>query len=210
MGLILKVNESRWRNIQRLIAFRGKAISHRKKLDSTMSGQRKRRPVTLLIGTALIIIAIFLIATTVSDLIQGKPHEKQFAAPGSHQTHITDAGRYYLWHHYKTVYEGEPIKRSENAPSGLEITIRNAAGTELNFNRDDKESWSIGNHGKKSIGYIEATSSQNVQIETGGDVGQKVILSFSKSDMRKDLWIAFRVSGAVSIGAFSGVLKRGV
>jgi hypothetical protein len=167
-----------------------------------MSGQRKRRPATLLIGTALIIIAIFLIASTVSDLIQGKPHEKQFAAPGSHQTQIADTGRYYLWHHYKTVYEGEPIKRSENAPSGLEITIRNAAGTELTFNRDDKESWSIGNHGKKSIGYIEATSSQNVQIETGGDVSQKVILSFSKSDMRKDLWIAFR---GLAVAAVTGI-----
>ncbi|MBT5706912.1 MAG: hypothetical protein HOI66_11375 [Verrucomicrobia bacterium] len=168
-----------------------------------MSRQAKRRPATLLIGTALIIIALLLIASTVSDLIQGKPHEKQFIAPGSSQSHIADAGRYYLWHHYKTVYEGEQITRPKNAPSSLEITIQDATGAELTFHRNDKKSWSIGNHGKKSIGYIEATRSQKVQIDTVGDSSQKVILSFSESDMRNDLWIAFR---GLAVAAVTGIL----
>jgi hypothetical protein len=101
-----------------------------------MPGQSKRRPVTLLIGAALLIIAIFLIASTVSDLIQGKPHEKQFIAGGTHQTHIVDAGRYYLWNHYKTVYDGEKIKRSKTAPSSLQMAIRDTAGTDLTFKPD--------------------------------------------------------------------------
>lgn len=168
-----------------------------------MSGQTRRRPATLLIGVALLIITVFLVASTVNDLIQGKPHEKQFAAPGSYQTHIADAGRYYLWHHYKTVYEGEQIRQSRNAPNRLEITIHDAAGIELKFNSDNKESWSIGNHGKRSIGYIEATRSQTIAITTDGDANQNVILSFSKSDMRKDLWIAFR---RLAIAAVTGIL----
>lgn len=170
-----------------------------------MAGQRKEKPITLFIGIGLLVLAVIMTGSTFGSLIQGNAHEEQFASPGLYQKKIHEAGRYYLWHHYKTVFEEQSFKRERKLPSELKITLRNTTGTELKLEPDNNQSWSIGNHAKTSIGYIDLSGSQTIEIQTEDGADSIVILSFAKSEMKKELWIAFRRLALAGVSTLLGV-----
>ncbi len=157
-----------------------------------MSSRRNGIPPIIWIGAGLLILAVISFSSTFASLVRGEAHEEQFSAPGTHKVTVQVPGDYYLWNHYKTVYEGETIKRNKKFPNGLSIVIKDSEGLEVPFERNGEQSWSIGNHAKTSIGYIKSTGNQSYTIEVTGDSNENVILSFSQSLIRNDLWVAFR------------------
>ena len=157
-----------------------------------MSNRRGGVPAVVWIGCGLLVIAVFSFGSTFASLVRGEAHEEQFSVPGTHQLATQTPGDYYLWNHWKTVYEGEKIKRTRKFPSNLSVVIRNSDGLKVPFKQDGEQSWSIGNHAKASIGYIKSPGNKSYTIEVTGNSSPNFILSFSQSLIRNNLWIAFR------------------
>jgi len=149
-------------------------------------------PATIWIGGALLLLAQITFGSTFAALVRGEAHEEQFSVPGTFQGRAQEPGKYYLWNHHKTVFQGQPIKRNKKFPSELSITVKDSQGGEVPFKKGTGPSWSIGNHAKQSIGFIESPGSQTYQIEVSGKPKQNVILSFARAEVRNELWVAFR------------------
>ncbi len=165
-----------------------------------------RKPRTsAVIAAVLLLVATISLISTLSALIQGKAHAPQFSAPGSFTSEIKEPGRYYLWNHYKTYFDGKSVKRPKKFPNDLRVLIQDSEGTEIPLNLDNGQSWSIGNHGKISIGYIESPGDQSIQISITGSAKKNPILSFAPADMGNDLWIAFRGLLVTLIGVVLGL-----
>jgi hypothetical protein len=117
----------------------------------------------------------------VLPLVLGDKNKEQFMIPGITQVSVEEAGRYYLWNDYQTVFKGKSYSRSEAIPDGIEITIRNEeTGEPFNFVSDSSISSSSGTSSKNTIGYIEVQTPGSVRIEIlGGNEAR--IFSFSRS-----------------------------
>ncbi len=146
----------------------------------------KRGIKRLSLGLLLIIGAFVLVVSSFSSLHQGKSLQEQFPASGSFKVSASDGGRYYLWDNYVTQFEGQRFRHSSKIPKDIQFTVTDSDGSKIDFISDTSRSWSIGNHAKKSIGYLDSQSPGEWTIHVSGGDGTRV-LSFSKADMKGEL-----------------------
>lgn len=138
----------------------------------------------LVTGITLCILGLLVITLVIPvllfDLINDSNGE-QFKAPGRTQVMVEEPGRYYLWNNYHTIFEGKSYNRSKRIPDGMEFKISNQ---ETNKPFDFVPQLSISsNRGMKSsnsIGYVDITTPQNIEIEILGGAEER-IFSFSRS-----------------------------
>ena len=141
---------------------------------------------TIITGVGFFVLGAFIIPLAILlTLFFSDTKEVQFRIPGNTDIVIEEAGRYYLWNDYQTVFEGKSYNRSKTIPDGIEIKIRNKENNKLyDFISDSSISSSTGSSSKNSIVYIDFQSPVNITIEIV-DGGEERIFSFSQSDFLK-------------------------
>ncbi|MDC0325682.1 hypothetical protein OAM01_02885 [bacterium] len=146
----------------------------------------KRGSRRILVGFLMIVVAVVLLIASFSSLYTGKALDNQFPASGSIQVSTHGSDRFYVWNHYVTLFEGKRLRHSSKFPGDVHITVKDSSDQELEFISDTSQSWSIGNHAKQSVGYIDSTGPTELTLHiTGGDGGR--VLSFGKADMKGEL-----------------------
>ena len=161
---------------------------------------------TIIAGVTLFVLgAVVVPLAIVLPIVLGEKNKEQFVIPGSTHVAVEEAGRYYLWNDYQTVFKGKSYIRSEAIPDGLEITIKNEkTGEPYNFVSDSSISSSSGTSSKKAIGYIEVLTPGTVCIEIlGGD--EERIFSFSRSILLAMFGLILGGFGLSMILGLSGV-----
>lgn len=109
--------------------------------------------------------------------------------PGTFETNVVKAGRYYLYNDYQTIYNGKTYDNSKNLPGGMEIKILNSQGNPLPFTGDT--SFSVNGSGteRNSIGYVDVQNPGKVRIEVSGTTDER-IFSFGQENFFKFfIWI---------------------
>ena len=133
----------------------------------------------ILVGVGLILAGIVVPVLLILQLLHHRSQDVQFKAPGTIEVTVTNAGRYYLWNDYQTVYEGKVYDRSEQVPDGFEVHIRDEGGHEVEFHNDMSASSSTGSNSRKSIGYVEVEQPAKFEISVSG-LREDRVLSFSQ------------------------------
>jgi len=150
----------------------------------------------LVAGLILFLGAFIVPVLFVLPVIMAKSDEVQFKAPGKTEFTAKDAGRFYLWNDFQTVYAGKTYNQSEKLPGGLDIHIKDANGHELTLLTDTSISENNGTDSKKSIGYVETTQPGKLTIEITGGTEER-IFSFGKSNILKIFGLIFASLGTV-------------
>jgi hypothetical protein len=117
----------------------------------------------------------------------------QFKVPGTAMAFVDAPGRYYVWHDYDAIYEGQSYRSSTELPNDLKIELIGTGGVPLEFVSDSSTNLTLNNHSRKSVGYVEVPEAGQVTIKVNGDV-ERVLFSFS----------------AFSFGHFFGLIVKGV
>lgn len=163
------------------------------------------KPVTKLApGIILLGIAFIVFLVSAASLLQGRSLAPQFTVPGEHQIEVSEPGRYFLWDNYRTWHDGATVTRSAQFPSAFSIKASGSGGAEISFTPDRSHSWSIGNHAKRSIGFLDIPETDTLTIEVTGDTDTRIV-SLAKADMKKELWLKLGGFGLALIIAIIGI-----
>lgn len=149
-------------------------------------------------------VVVLPLAIVLPIILTLNGHMMEFKVPGNFETNVVQAGRYYLYNDYQTIYQGKTYDNSTNLPGGIEIKILDSQGQALPFTGDT--SFSVGGSGteRKSIGYVEVQSPGKVRIEvSGGD--EERIFSFGQENFLRFFGLMFGALGLCSIIAFGGI-----
>ena len=99
----------------------------------------------------------------------------QFAIPGHATVSVKEAGRYYLWNDYQTIFEGKTYSCSEDFPGGIEISLfENNTGIVVDFIPDQSISSSCGKACKNSIGYFDVDEPANYVLTVDGNTETRI------------------------------------
>ena len=142
---------------------------------------------TAFLGIAFVIVGIAIFAITLVQLIRGPALDPQTKVPGTVTAEIDTPGRYYLWDNHWTTFEGKKMKYADDWPNDATVTVRDSNETVLDFVPDSSQSWSIGNSGKTSVGYVDIASKSTIQLDID-NVGHDRIVSVSNRTMKQELW----------------------
>lgn len=164
------------------------------------------RAATSLFGVATLLVGAMVFAYSLANLISGPVLDPAATAPGAMTFPASGEGRWYIWDHHRTSFEGEQRKYDSRWPSEAEITIRDAQGAVLEWTPDSSRSWSIGNHAKTSVGYVEVPAATSLTLEVRG-LPEERVLSVSNRSMGDELWARLGgIGGGLIIGLFGIVV----
>ena len=141
----------------------------------------------MVVGFLMMVAAMVVVVFSFSSLNSGKALDELYPASGNFQFSVNDEERHYLWNHYVTMFEGKKLKHSSKFPGDVHITVSDSTGQPVTFVPDTSHSWSIGNHAKKSVGYVDVSGPIDLTIQISGGNGSRVV-SFGKADMKGALW----------------------
>jgi hypothetical protein len=125
-------------------------------------------------GIGAICVPFVIVLTLVRDSVD----LLEFEVPGAAIAFVDTPGRYYLWHDYKTVYDGRTYHNPIELPDGLMIEITKQGGIPLDFVSDPHASFSAMGRARQSIGYVELSKTGQVKIDVTGGAESR-IFSFS-------------------------------
>lgn len=172
-----------------------------------------KKPVKLLItGIALfvvggIILPCVLMVLIFIPLFTADPNI-EFLIPGSIEINVEEAGRYYVWNEYETIYEGKTYSKPKDLPDNLEISMQKKDGSlQLDFMGDHSIYMSSGSSSRKSIGYFQITEAGDYILDVQGETDSRVF-SFGRShlDLFRFLLLIF-IGGPVGLlSAFVGFI----
>lgn len=151
----------------------------------------KRGLKTLIVGIVLILLGSIVIPIAlIAPLVMSDQSAKQFIVPGTAQFQADEPGRYYLWNDYQTVYQGTSYNESETIPSGLTFSITDSQGTPLSFISDTSISTTAGSSASNTIGYVETSQPDRLDINVSGSTSNRVF-SFSQFSLGKLFGLIF-------------------
>jgi len=139
------------------------------------------------IGFGLVIMGVAVFGYTLMHLVEGAALDEQAKVPGTFVVSVEEAGRHYVWDNHWTRFEGEHLKYDADCPSDGRVVVRDGSGVEVAFTPDSSQGWSVGNNGRKSVGYVEVSGATELEFVVDG-VGQERIFSVSNRTVRRELW----------------------
>lgn len=161
---------------------------------------------TMLVGGLLLVGAIAIpVAVMVPSLSSEGPSGEQFVVPGVGVLDVDAPGRFYLWHEYKSSFEGKRYSSGNRKADGANIVAKQDGGEVMNFVVDESTSFSLGNRSKQSLGYIDVTEVGPVIFEVSG-LDDELIFSASRYELFKTLR---KIGLSVITGAVCGVAGIG-
>lgn len=155
------------------------------------------------IGFGIVGVGVVVFVFTLVRLVGGAPLEEQAKVPGTFKVSVEEGGRHYLWDNHWTRFEGEHLKYEANCPPDAEIQILDGAGGVVPFTPDTSQGWSVGNNGRKSVGYVELAGATDLAIKVNG-VGRERIFSVSNRMVGGELWSRLGGLGAGVVLVFLG------
>ena len=162
----------------------------------------------IILGVALILLGTVVLPTAIIlPAILSNSTETKFIVPGNAQVKVDEAGKYYLWNNYQTIFKGKSYNRAKTIPDGLEIIITDAeTGNQFNFVGSGSMTSSNGSNAKSTIGYIEITSPCTIDIEVTGN-SENQVFSFSESLLLKMMG---RIFGGIVLAFICGMAGIGL
>ena len=157
---------------------------------------------TTIAGTGIIIVGIVIFGFTLVRLMNGAPLEPVTKVPGTVKVKVLTPGRYYVWDNHWTTFEGKKTKYDDDWPGDATVMVRDSTGKALDFVPDSSQSWTIGNSGKTSAGYIDVPNESTLQVDID-HVRHERIVSISNRTMQQDLWSRL---GGFGIGLLVGAI----
>jgi uncharacterized membrane protein len=99
-----------------------------------------------LVGAAALAVSAYL--------APGEP--TRFLAPGAGTVEIRQAGRYVIWHEYRTTFENRVYASPPGLPAGARFTVRGPEGPPLPVGSVSRQTWSGGDAKRQAVGSFEA------------------------------------------------------
>lgn len=156
------------------------------------------------IGFALMIAGIGIFVFTLGRLMYGPALDPQVKVPGTITVEVEEPGRHYLWDQHFTRFEGERVKYSDDCPKDVKVSVVSSTGDTLPFVQDASQSWSIGNSGKTSVGYVDVPGAMTLDITVDG-TGRERIFSVSGRTTKDELWLRLRGFGVSLVVGLLGL-----
>lgn len=172
-----------------------------------------KKPVKLLIsGIAIfivggIILPLVLMALIIIPVFRVDPNI-EFLIPGSIEINVEEAGRYYVWNEYETIYEGKTYSKPKDLPDDLRISMHKKDGAlQLDFVGDRSISMSSGSSSRKSIGYFQITEAGDYVVDVQGESDQRVFsVGRSHLDLFRFLLLIFIGGPVCLLSSFVGFI----
>lgn len=165
----------------------------RQNLNSAMKKGFK----ALITGLVIFVVSVSVFPVFfILPLLKLNVDATQFEIPGKHRAELSEAGKYVLWNHYETIYEGKTYNRPEALPDGLLIEVRDAQNRLIPLinDRSTTSSQSGTNHvTRQSIATFTIEKPTTVEVIVSGD-SETRILSLEKSMLKP---VLFGIFGAV-------------
>lgn len=144
---------------------------------------------TLITGIGLLVFGTILVPVTIAlvlalQFFTAQSEQIQFPVPGSQQMTIEKPGRYYLWNHYQTFFQGESYNKPETIPDGVIVLFHDASGNKLAFHPNGSITSTVGSQKKKSVGYVDVKVPGDIAITVTGEMDER-IFSFSQFEFFK-------------------------
>ncbi len=84
----------------------------------------KKGIVLIVAGVIVMVLGFAVPALILLPLLVGGDDNSQFLVPGSKEVVIDDAGTYYLWYNYRTVFDNRTFSDAESLPENLRFVMR--------------------------------------------------------------------------------------
>lgn len=167
----------------------------------------KRGIKTLITGITLSFLGMFVFPMIfILPILFDNSENPAFIIPGSSEISVEEAGRYYLWNNYRTVFNSTTYNRPKTLPDGLEISIETSTGEILNFIPHTSISTSDPSSSRSNIGYVEIEQPCRVNILISGNAEPRVF-SFSRSGFNKIFGLfAAGIILSISVSLIGGAL----
>lgn len=149
----------------------------------------------LIAGIVLFVIAAFIFPFSfLFHLLKMDREQDQFQIPGTHRVELSEAGKYVLWNHTQTIFEGKTYHRPGALPDGLQITVTDSQNRLLPLTPDSSTSSSSGDSvTKRSVATFTITEPTSVEVKVSGD-SEAYIFSVAKSQLEFFLFSFFGVA----------------
>jgi hypothetical protein len=142
----------------------------------------KKSTVSIILGVGLLLGGSFFIPfSTVWQMMNNRPPSVAFKIPGGTTFQANQAGRYYLWNNYRTLFNGTSYNLGQALPNGIHIEITDSTtGSKLNLIGSASISVTSGSSSKTSIGYVDINQPCLLQLQVSGHTEPR-IFSFGRS-----------------------------
>jgi hypothetical protein len=161
----------------------------------------------LLVLPAILLRPVFTSALERTQLVR-------FIGPGEATFKVEEAGDYYLWNDYSTVFQGKTYTRSAELPPGFEVSFHTSDGKMIELEPRRDIYFDLGDEAKRSVGSVTLEQSGELKVEIGGNFSPRVF-SFGPFPFEGRMWQV--VSGVILTGlvvlvgimlALAGLVKR--
>ncbi len=157
----------------------------------------------ILIFLTAVALSVTLLVSSFSEMIKSSG-ANQFLIPGSNKLKVEEAGRYYLWNDYQTIFKGESYSFSSKIPNGLKFEFIDNNGNLLPFISSTSSTSNTGSSNKQSIGYVDIASPTEIEILVNGECSPRVF-SFTPFNIFEIVGKVFAGIGGMMIGGFIGI-----
>lgn len=140
--------------------------------------------------------AVALVAALV--LSMGEP--ARFLAPGRGTVDVPSAGKYIVWHEYRTVFDNRSYQSDPELPGGVQFTILAPDGTALKLEPAGSQSWDSGEVLRRAVGRFEARTPGRYSVALEGSFARIVIAIAPDFTLRM-----IAMSGGAFLAAVFGV-----
>lgn len=139
----------------------------------------------LTLGIVLILVGGLAIPAGLLIPAFGAPSEEVvFESPGEATLDIEAPGRFYLWHNYRTIHDGQQVVRNQHLPDGMSFEVtRVDDGSTLAFQSRGSIHTEMANAASQSVGYVDVENPGTFRIEVRGGDDRLRVMSFSRSRM---------------------------
>ena len=152
----------------------------------------------LLLALAVIVPTAMIVRTV---MLIGSAPEERFEIPGSVEFEAQEAGRYYLWHQYETLYNGITYNDPTGLAEGLKIEVTNGKGDALEFIGSGTMTSSGSSGTKRSVGYVELNGPDTLKFTVAGECPPIIfsVSEFHLYDILRSIFLGLAMAGLCAL-----------
>lgn len=162
----------------------------------------------LIAGLLLFIIAevAMVVALTIGVVLMVPRAGERFRVPGTLEMEIPQPGRYLVWHHNETFFQGRSYSLPEGIPTGTEIHVRVGNDIPVKFQPHSSTTATDGHESRHVVGRFTVDTPGDLAFEVLGTTPESVFSVSRDSGGR----VTFFVLATVAIGNTAGMVGVGI
>lgn len=137
----------------------------------------------LVLGSVLLLLGGLAIpAGIMIPALDAPAEEIVFEVPGQASLEVEAAGRFYLWHNYRTIHQGRQVVHDKHLPDGMSFELtRLDDGSTLALQPRSNINTEMADAASSSVAYVDIEQPGRFRIEVGGGDDRTRVMSFSRS-----------------------------